>query len=191
MMNGRKSAMLKTAALSLALLAAVGVVKPATAAGAYDFSFTTIDGKPMRLADFRDKAIMVVNTASFCGFTPQYKQLQALWETYRDRGLVLIGVPANDFGQQEPGSAKEIKDFCEVNYSVTFPLTEKVVVTGDDAHPFYRWAADELGMAAKPRWNFHKYLINANGQLVDWFSSITEPSAARVARAIEAALPPR
>lgn len=183
--------MLKTAALSLALLSVIGMTPPATAAGAYDFIFTTIDGKPMPLTDFRGKAIMVVNTASFCGFTPQYKQLQALWEAYRDRGLVLIGVPANDFGQQEPGSGKEIKEFCEVNYSVTFPLAEKVVVTGDNAHPFYRWAAEELGVAAKPRWNFHKYLINANGRLVDWFSSVTEPSAIRVIRAVEAALPPR
>lgn len=187
----------KVAAAALAVLglatagalSAPAVAAEATPIGAHAFSFTAIDGKPMPLADYRGKAVLVVNTASFCGFTPQYQQLQALWEKYRDRGLVVIGVPSNDFGQQEPGSTKEIKDFCETNYHIDFPLTEKVVVTGDAAHPFYRWAGEQLGPLAKPRWNFHKYLIDGEGRLVDWFSSITEPMAVRVTRAVEAALP--
>lgn len=188
----------KVAAAALAVLGLATVATPsapalaaegATPIGAHAFSFTAIDGKPMPLADYRGKAVLVVNTASFCGFTPQYQQLQALWTTYRDRGLVVIGVPSNDFGQQEPGSTKEIKDFCEVNYRIDFPLTEKVAVTGDAAHPFYRWAGEQLGPLAKPRWNFHKYLIDGEGRLVDWFSSITEPSAVRVTRAVEAVLP--
>lgn len=167
-----------------------GAADPAQAASAYVFSFTAIDGRPLPLESFRGKAVMVVNTASFCGFTPQYQQLQTLWRTYRDRGFVLLGAPSNDFGGQEPGTTQEIKEFCEVNYKIDFPLTEKVAVTGDAAHPFYRWAAAELGVIAKPRWNFHKYLIDADGRLVDWFSSVTEPTAARVVRAVEAALPP-
>lgn len=187
--------MLKKISLSLALLTAVGGLQPVDAAqtprNAYAFSFVSIDGKPMPLADFRGKAVLVVNTASFCGFTSQYKQLQALWETYRDRGLVVIGAPSNDFGGQEPGSNAEIKDFCETNYHVDFPMTDKVTTIGDDAHPFYRWAGDELGVLARPRWNFHKYLIDGEGRLVDWFSSVTDPSSARVVKAVEAVLPAR
>lgn len=187
-----KTVTISLATFSMALLAAAAVIRPAEAAGdAYAFSFTTIDGKPLPLADFRGKAVLVVNTASQCGFTPQYQQLQALWDSYRDRGLVVLGAPSNDFGGQEPGSAGEIKDFCETNFRVSFPLTDKVKVTGDGAHPFYRWAADEMGFTAKPRWNFHKYLIDANGRLVDWFSSVTDPSSSRVVKAVEAALPPR
>lgn len=187
-----KTVTFSLATLSVAMLAAAATVQPAKAAGdAYAFSFTAIDGKPLPLEQFRGKAVLVVNTASYCGFTSQYQQLQALWETYRDRGLVVLGAPSNDFGAQEPGSATEIKDFCETNFRVDFPLTDKVKVTGDDAHPFYRWAADELGFTAKPRWNFHKYLIDANGRLADWFSSVTDPASARVAKAVEAALPPR
>ena len=156
---------------------------------AHDFSFTTIDGDPMPLSRYAGKAVLVVNTASLCGFTPQYKGLQALWETYQDRGLVVLGVPSNDFGSQEPGSAAEIKDFCETNYFVTFPLAEKEVVKGDRAHPFYKWAAAELGVLASPKWNFHKYLVAPDGRLVDWFATTTEPMDADVLKAVEAILP--
>lgn len=183
--------MLKMSALAATLIAAAATTQQAAAADAYSFAFTSIDGKPMPLSDYRGKAVMVVNTASFCGFTPQYKQLQGLWEKYRDRGFVLIGAPSNDFGAQEPGSATQIKDFCETNYHIDFPLTEKVDVSGEKAHPFYRWAGEELGVLAKPRWNFHKYLIDANGRLVDWFSSVTDPASDRVVRAVEAVLPPK
>ena len=156
---------------------------------AHDFAFTAIDGTPLPLKSFAGKAVLVVNTASQCGFTPQYAALQDLWTRYRDKGLVLLGVPSNDFGGQEPGTAAEIKEFCEVNFSVDFPLTEKVVVTGEGAHPFYVWAGTELGALAKPRWNFHKYLIAPDGRLVDWFSTPTEPTAPRVIKVVEAVLP--
>tara|TARA_R110002072_G_scaffold299590_1_gene475362 strand:- start:568 stop:1122 length:555 start_codon:yes stop_codon:yes gene_type:complete len=156
---------------------------------AHDFAFTAIDGTPLPLKFFAGKAVLVVNTASQCGFTPQYAALQDLWTRYRDKGFVLLGVPSNDFGGQEPGTAAEIKEFCEVNFSVDFPLTEKAVVTGEGAHPFYAWADKELGALAKPRWNFHKYLIAPDGRLADWFSTPTAPTAPRVIKAVEAVLP--
>lgn len=158
------------------------------ASSAHDFSFTAIEGGPLPLSGFKDKVVLLVNTASRCGFTPQYEGLQAVWERYRERGLVVLGVPSNDFGGQEPGSEAEIKQFCEVNFNVDFPLTAKEHVVGEQAHPFYRWAAGRLGFAAKPRWNFHKYLIGPDGELVDWFATTTKPTAAKVTRAIEAQL---
>ncbi|MEO3428200.1 glutathione peroxidase [Pelagibius sp. CAU 1746] len=158
------------------------------AASAHDFAFTSIEGQPLPLSQFKGKVVLLVNTASRCGFTPQYEGLQAVWERYRDRGLVVLGVPSNDFGGQEPGSEAEIKQFCEVNFSVDFPLTSKEQVVGEAAHPFYRWAAAQLGFAAKPRWNFHKYLIGPDGALVDWFATTTKPTAAKVTKAIEAQL---
>lgn len=173
----------------LAALFGVFAASSSEAASAWDFSFVAIDGQPMPLSQFEGKAVLVVNTASQCGFTPQYKGLEALYQKYRDRGLVVLGVPSNDFGGQEPGSSSEIKDFCETTFSVDFPLTEKVKVTGDSAHPFFRWAAKEMGPLAKPRWNFHKYLIAPDGRLVDWFSTVTSPDAASVSRSIEANLP--
>ncbi len=161
----------------------------ATTKSAHDFSFTSIDGQPLPLQDFAGRAVLIVNTASQCGFTKQYAGLQDLWQRYRDRGLVVLGVPSNDFGGQEPGSASEIKSFCEVNFNVDFPLTRKEHVSGEARHPFYTWAATELGTAAKPRWNFHKYLVAPDGRLVDWFSTMTKPTSDRVTRAVEATLP--
>lgn len=156
---------------------------------AHDFSFPAIDGGTIRLDAFAGKAVLVVNTASECGFTPQYEGLQALWERYRDRGLVVLGVPSNDFGGQEPGSNADIKRFCETTFRVDFPLTAKQTIQGPDAHPFYRWARDELGVVAAPKWNFHKYLIAPDGRLVDWFSTITPPDADRLIRSVETHLP--
>ncbi|MBM08200.1 MAG: glutathione peroxidase [Magnetovibrio sp.] len=156
---------------------------------AYDFSFTSIDGNPLPLSSFTGKAVLVVNTASYCGFTSQYSQLQTLWHAYRDRGLIVLGVPSNDFGAQEPGTNNEIKAFCEVNFDIDFPLTEKVHVKGESVHPFYAWAERKLGVFAKPRWNFHKYLIAPDGHLVNWFSSVTSPSSSRLTKAVEAVLP--
>jgi glutathione peroxidase len=156
---------------------------------AHSFDFISIDGEPLPMKKFSGKAVLLVNTASFCGFTRQYDDLQAVWQRYRDRGLVVLGVPSNDFGNQEPGKESEIKQFCKVNFNVDFPLTSKVHVKGDNAHPLYLWARKELGSAAKPRWNFHKYLISPDGQLVDWFSTPTSPTSKRVLRAIEAQLP--
>jgi glutathione peroxidase len=156
---------------------------------AFDFEFTGIDGAPLPLAAFRGKALLVVNTASQCGFTPQYAALQELWRRYRARGLVVLGVPSNDFGGQEPGTEAGIKRFCEVNFDVDFPLADKQRVIGGAAHPFYRWVAAELGEGAAPRWNFHKYLIAPDGRIAGTFPSRVEPLAPEVVAAVEAVLP--
>jgi glutathione peroxidase len=155
---------------------------------AHSFSFTSIDGKPMALSGFAGKAILVVNTASACGLTPQYRGLEALWREYKGRGLVVLGVPCNDFGAQEPGTEGEIKTFCETSFGVDFPMTSKEHVLGTAAHPFYQWAAKELGEGGTPRWNFHKYLVAKDGTLAGTFGSRIEPEAADVKAAIEAAL---
>jgi glutathione peroxidase len=147
----------------------------AESAKAHDFSFRTIDGSPMPLAQYKGGPMLVVNTASHCGFTPQYRELQSLWEKYRDAGLTVIGVPSNDFGAQEPGSNAEIKKFCHDNYAVDFPLAAKEKVSGGDAHPFYQWAAGEGGEGAAPRWNFHKYLIGPYGELAGIYPSQVQP----------------
>ncbi len=156
---------------------------------AYDFSFRSIDGTPLPLEAYRGKPVLVVNTASECGFTPQYKELEALWRRYRARGLVVLGVPSNDFGGQEPGSAAEIKSFCELNYAVDFPLAGKEKVIGAEAHPFYRWVASELGEDAAPRWNFHKYLVGPSGELAGMWPSRVSPTAPEILREVEALLP--
>ncbi|MDF1750947.1 MAG: glutathione peroxidase [Alphaproteobacteria bacterium] len=156
---------------------------------AYAFTFQSIEGGELPLASFQGKTLLVVNTASNCGFTPQYEGLQALWTEFKDQGLVIIGVPSNDFGGQEPGTADEIKTFCEGTYSIDFPLTEKVVVKGDQAHPFYKWAAAVLGEAKAPRWNFHKYLVDSNGTLIGSFPSTVRPGDEAFRNQIKAALP--
>lgn len=161
----------------------------AKATNAHDFSFISIEGNQLPMRDFAGKAVLVVNTASFCGFTKQYEGLQALWERYKDSGLVVLGVPSNDFGKQEPGTETEIKEFCAVNFAVDFPMTEKQVVSGNQAHPFYRWAAEQLGTLSKPRWNFYKILVDPEGQAVDWFASTTTPLSQKLTNAVEAALP--
>jgi len=186
----------KTAASAalVGLVAMVGGDAPAGAGGAegqdprtaWDFAFTSIDGKPMPLSDFKGRVLLVVNTASFCGFTKQYEALQALNAKYEAQGFNVIGVPSNDFGGQEPKAAGEIKEFCEGMFGVTFPLTDKVVVSGDDAHPFYKWAREELGWINAPKWNFHKYLVGRDGKLVTSFFSQTAPDADRLVKAVEA-----
>ena len=130
---------------------------------AHDFSFTAIDGKPLPLADLQGKAVLVVNVASKCGLTPQYEGLEALYRDYRDQGLVVLGVPSNQFAGQEPGTEADIQDFCTLNYGVDFPMTSKTEVIGQEAHPFYKWAKAELGEAGEPKWNFHKILIGPDG----------------------------
>jgi glutathione peroxidase len=155
---------------------------------AYNFSFEAIEGGRMPLAQWRGKVLLIVNTASFCGFTPQYEGLQAVWQRYSERGLVVIGVPSNDFGGQEPNSEREILGFCKGAYNVTFPLTSKQVVSGSQAHPFYRWAVDSLGAGAAPKWNFHKYLVGRDGNLLAAFPTRVSPQAPELIRAIEAAL---
>ena len=166
----------------------IGSAKIAAAETAYDFSFDQVDGTSLALADYRGKVVMVVNTASACGFTDQYDDMQSLYETYQDQGFVMLAVPSNDFGNQEPLAGAKIKEFCEVNFSITFTVTDKTAVNGDKAHPFYQWATDELGTLAKPRWNFHKYLIDRNGKLVSWFATPTKPTSPKIKNAVEALL---
>jgi glutathione peroxidase len=150
---------------------------------AYAFSFRALDGGDISLADYTGRPLLIVNTASLCGYTPQYAGLQQLWAEFHGRGLMIIGVPSNDFGGQEPGGSSEIAQTAQHQYGVTFPITAKAVVNGPDAHPFYRWAA-----AARPkdvpRWNFHKYLIGRDGYIADVFASAVEPSDTRVKTAI-------
>lgn len=157
-------------------------------ASAYDFTFETPRGEAFPLSSLRGQPVLVVNTASKCGFTPQYAGLQALWETYGPRGLKVIGLPCNDFGGQEPGDAGEIGQFCSVNYGVTFPLMAKLHAIGPQAHPFFRWVVEQKGFLARPRWSFYKYLINKDGSLQTFFISSTKPEAARVKKTIERAL---
>jgi glutathione peroxidase len=155
---------------------------------AYDFSFRTIDEAPLPLSDFRGKVLLVVNTASECGFTGQYKDLQKLWETYRDQGLVVLAVPSNDFGGQEPGSNQEVKEFCETTFRVDFPLAAKETVVGEKAHPFYQWARKQGGALSAPKWNFHKYLIGRDGAYINYYLSPTKPMSRKLRDAVEAAL---
>lgn len=152
---------------------------------AYAFSFDTITGEPMPLEQYRGKVLLIVNTASHCGFTKQYKSLQALSQQYEKKGLVVIGVPSNDFGEQEPKDNPEILEFCRGSYGVSFPLTAKVVIKGEDAHPFYKWAADVFGERGIPRWNFHKYLVASDGRLTGWSSTGTKPLSKELIQAIE------
>ena len=149
---------------------------------AYRFSFPALAGEPIRLADFAGKPVLVVNTASQCGYTPQYTGLQKLWSEFHQRGLSIIAVPSNDFNQ-EPGVAGDIAELANKEYGVTFPMTAKAVVTGSNAHPFYRWAA-EARPKETPRWNFHKYLIGRDGYLADVFASPVEPTDTRVKTAL-------
>lgn len=169
--------------------ASAGDVADKGSDSAYDFSFHTLVGyHPLPLSDFKGKVLIIVNTASKCGFTPQYASLEKLYEKYKASGLVILGVPSNDFGRQEPGTADEIAHFCQMNYGVSFPMTTKEVVSGKGAHPFYLWAKQKLGFGTAPKWNFHKYLINRKGELIDYFYSTTTPDSARFVKAIEKAL---
>lgn len=156
---------------------------------AYDFSATSIDGIDRRLADYKGNVILVVNTASQCGFTPQYQGLEELYQSYADRGLVVLGFPCDQFGNQEPGDEAEIATFCERNFGVTFPLFAKVDVNGSDAHPLYEWMRKEKGgvVGSKIRWNFTKFLIDTEGNVVKRFGSTTTPD--KIAADIEALLP--
>jgi len=154
----------------------------------HDFTFERIEGGALPMSEFKGKAVLVVNTASFCGYTPQYEGLQSLWESYKDKGLVVLGVPANNFGAQEPGSSQDIKSFCEANYGVDFPMTEKVDVVGAEAHPFYKWAKQTLGDDRVPKWNFHKYLLDTKGELIAAFPSAVKPDSRELKAAVEKAL---
>ena len=151
---------------------------------AYNFKFNGIDGTQINLTDYENKVLVVVNVASRCGFTPQYSDLQKVWEDYKDKDVIIIGVPTNNF-KQEPGSNKEIKDFCETNFNINFPMTEKIDVIGKNAHPFFKWARENYGNGAIPKWNFHKIIIGKDGKVANTFSSITRPSSEKFRKAIE------
>lgn len=181
-----KKAITSAFALAAMMLGPASRAPAADAQGtAYDFSFESIDGKPLPLAQWRGKALLIVNTASFCGFTKQYAGLQNLWSKYEAAGLVVVGVPANDFGEQEPKGDGEIKTFCQGAFGITFPLTSKQVVTGEAAHPFYKWASEQAGA---PAWNFHKYLIGRDGRLLRSFPSKVAPESAELLQWIDKAL---
>lgn len=151
---------------------------------ANEFSFKGVEGNSINLADYEDKVILIVNVASRCGFTNQYEGLQTLWNEYKDKGLIIIGVPSNNF-RQEPGSNKEIKKFCETTFGINFLITEKLSVVGTNAHPFFLWAKKNYGSGAIPKWNFHKIVIGRNGKVVNTFSSITKPSSKKFISYIE------
>ena len=150
----------------------------------YDISIKSIDGEYIDLSKYREKIILVVNVASHCGFTKQYEDLQNLWEKYRDKGLVILGIPSKSFNQ-EKNNENEVKKFCEINFNINFPMTSIFDVKGDNAHEFYKWAYQNYGSATKPKWNFHKILINKNGKIEDTFLSFTNPLSKKIVNKIE------
>ncbi|MEO1491514.1 MAG: glutathione peroxidase [Pseudomonadota bacterium] len=180
------------AGIATALLAGTAFAAEDTDADApitaHDFAFESIDGGPLPLSQYAGRPVLVVNTASRCGFTYQYDGLQALYDTYRDQGLVVLGVPSDDFGGQELATEAEVKQFCEVNFAIDFPMTEITRVRGEGQHPFYAWAEDVLGPRNAPGWNFHKYLVGPDGTLLEAFGTSTKPEDASVLRAVEAQL---
>ena len=151
----------------------------------YDFKINSINGEELNLSSFKGKTLLLVNVASKCGFTKQYDDLQKLYEDYREKGLVVVGIPSNQFGDQEPGTETEIKNFCETNFNINFPMTSKYDVKGDNAHPIYLWAKETYGKSAVPKWNFHKILINKEGKVEDTFSSMTKPMSKKLIKTIE------
>ena len=154
---------------------------------AFDFAFKDLDGSELKLSDFKNNVLIVPNVASMCGFTSQYEDLQIIWEKYQKKGLIVIGVPSNSFNQ-EPGSSKEIKNFCESKFGISFPMTQRVDVKGKNAHPFYTWANENYGKAAIPKWNFHKIIVSKDGKIFDTFSSMTNPNSKKFIKSIEKAL---
>jgi len=172
----------------IAALATAALPVSAASISAHDFTFQDIDGNALPLSRFAGKPLMVVNTASRCGFTYQYDGLQALYDRYRDRGFVVLAVPSDDFGGQELADEAAVKHFCAVNFNLDLPMTSITKVKGRNAHPFYAWAREELGASKSPRWNFHKYLVDAEGGLVGAFPTRLDPESQKVRRAVEALL---
>ena len=151
----------------------------------FDFNIKNISNEKIELSIYKNKTILLVNVASNCGFTKQYSELQNLFEKYKDQGLIVLGVPSNQFGGQEPGSNSEIKDFCETNFNITFPMTSKFNVKGENAHPIYLWAVENHGKSTIPKWNFHKILINKDGKIVETYASFTSPMSKKITNKIE------
>jgi glutathione peroxidase len=150
----------------------------------YDFSIESITGEIINFKDYKNKAILIVNTASYCGFTKQYDELQELWNLFKEKGLIVLGVPSNSFNQEKDNNA-DIKKFCEVNFDINFPLTTLTEVKGKNAHELFKWAKDNHGKSAEPKWNFHKILINKEGKVEDTFASFTKPMSKKLIKAIE------
>ena len=150
----------------------------------YDFSIESISGEIINFEDFNNKVILVVNTASYCGFTKQYDELQKLWEKYKSKGLIVLGIPSNSFNQEKKGDS-DVKEFCELNFNITFPLTTITEVKGDNAHELFKWAKTNHGKSAIPKWNFYKILINKEGKIEDTFSSFTKPLSNKIINKIE------
>ncbi len=185
---------LLTAFAAALVFAAAPAVSEDEAANAYAFDFVSIDGAPLPFSSFQGQVVLVVNVASFCGNTYQYEGLQTLYDTYKDQGFTVLGIPSSDFGShdgqegQEYESEAEIKEFCDMTYGIQFPMTQKYVVKGEGAHPFYAWVKAELGEDDLPSWNFHKVLIDRNGVVRAQFAPRTEPLREQVIEAVEAAL---
>ena len=153
----------------------------------YDFKINSISGDIIDLNEFRGKPVLIVNTASYCGFTKQYEDMQKLWENYRERGLVVLGIPSNSFNQEKNNNS-EVKEFCEVNFNINFPMTEITNVKGDDAHEIFKWAKENHGKSAVPKWNFYKILINKEGKVEDTYASLTKPTSKKIIKKIESLL---
>ena len=153
----------------------------------YDFSIENITGETINFIDYKNKVILIVNTASYCGFTKQYGELQELWDQYKSKGLIVLGVPSNSFNQEKKIN-KDVKKFCEVNFNISFPLSSITDVKGKNSHALFKWAADNYGKSAIPKWNFHKILINKEGKVEDTFASFTGPMSKKIIKKIESIL---
>ena len=153
----------------------------------YDFKIESITGEVIDLNQFKNKVVLITNTASYCGFTKQYSDLQKLWQKYKEEGLIVLGVPSNSFNQ-EKSNEKDVKDFCEVNFNINFPMTKITEVKGDDAHEIFKWAKKNYGKSAVPKWNFHKILINKKGKVEDTYASFTNPMSNKITSKIESLL---
>lgn len=186
--EARSEAVAAAVEVQNARFAEAAPVAQADRATAYQFEFEGLYAPRVPMTAFDGEVVLVVNTASRCGYTPQYAGLQEIFEQYSTQGFQVLGVPANNFAGQEPGSSEDIREFCELNYGVTFPMAARTDVIGERRHPFYVWAEAQLGEAAVPQWNFHKLLIGRDGRLIRAFPSATEPTAAELREAITAAL---
>ena len=153
----------------------------------YDLNIESISGETINFRDFENKVVLIVNTASYCGFTKQYEELQDLWDKYKSRGLVVLGVPSNSFNQEKKNNL-EVKEFCEVNFNISFPLSAITEVKGENAHELFKWANSNHGKSAIPKWNFHKILINKEGKIEDTFNSFTKPLSNKIIKKIESIL---
>jgi len=153
----------------------------------HDFTIESISGETINLSDYKSKVVLLVNTASKCGFTPQYSGLQKIYERYKDDGLVVLGVPTNDFNQ-ELSKESDVKEFCEIRFGVEFPMSSIQPIRGENAHPIYKWIQSNVSVIGQPRWNFHKYLIGKDGKIINWFSSMTSPTSEGLVNQIETAL---